>query len=133
MLSDKIKRENKILSVCERSRDFHVGDTFKKVIFADEDHRIKASGGVCYCGVISDDEVLFRSADGSVYFSICGGWGERHGILYGLEMGIFFDFGHPTTEETILSECEDSLGTYHTWGGAMHVYLTVVGMLRLAG
>ena len=120
MLSNKLKRERKIVSICEESRDFHVGDTFKKVVFADDDdEQIKTNIGIYYCGKVSGDEALFRTGDGRVYFSICNGWGEKDGILYGLEQGFFFDFGHSTTEETTLTECKNSLGTYSTWGGAM--------------
>lgn len=120
MLSNKLKKERKIVSICEESRDFHVDDTFKKVVFADDDdEQVKTTAGISYCGRVSGDEALFRTGDGRVYFSICDGWGEKDGILYGLEQGIFFDFGHPTTEDTILAECEKGLGTYSTWGGAM--------------
>ena len=120
MLSSKIKRERTIVSICEESREFLVGDTFKKVVFAEgDDEKVKKSAGIRYCGKVSEEEALFRTGDGRVYFSVRDGWGEKDGVLYGLEQGLFFDFGHATTEETILSECESSLGTYSTWGGAM--------------
>ncbi len=128
MLSNKLKKERKIVSVCEESRDFHIGDTFKKVVFANDDEQVKTNTGISYCGKVSSNEALFRTGDGRVYFSICEGWGEKEGILYGLEQGIFFDFGHATTEESILSECEKGLGTYSTWGGAM-AYQSMKGTL----
>lgn len=47
------------------------------------------------CAKISDNEILFRSKDGQYYFSLCDGWGEENGTLYGLKLGIFHDFKHP--------------------------------------
>jgi hypothetical protein len=59
-------------------------------------------------------------SDGQVYFSIADGWGVKDGVLYGLALGtIYFDFGHPTTPETIAQECSKSCGTYRSFAGAM--------------
>ena len=71
------------------------------------------------CGSISDDEILFRTADGSYYFSLLDGWGFCDGILYGITLGFEYDFKRPTTPETIIAECEADRGTYNSWAGAL--------------
>ena len=121
MLSNSIIRKNRIYSICERSGDILTGDTFQDVRLAENDQfeSIPADAVVICCGKIEDDELLFRTVDGRYYFSLRDGWGSEDGVLYGLSQGIFFDFRHPTTDETILSECQSNLGTYHTWGGDM--------------
>ena len=66
--------------------------------------------------------MLFRSLDERYYFSLRNGWGVKDSTLYGLEVGLYFDFGHPTTQESLSDECENALGSYHTWGGALAYY-----------
>ena len=120
MLSQKIIRLNRIYSICEKSKEITMGDTFTNVRFADSDNYIiHGETSIVCCGNISEDEMLFRSEDGRYYFSVCYGWGEEDGVLYGIERGMFFDFGHPTSDETILAECEKALGEYHSWAGAI--------------
>ena len=117
MLSTKMKNKNRIISICENSDEIKVGDIFDGAEFADESEGIKTK--IVFCGKISEEELLFRSLSGRFYFSISDGWGEKNGILYGIKKGFLFDFGHPTTEENITFECEQSLGTYHSSVGAM--------------
>ena len=120
MLSQKLLAKSHTYAVCGRSGDIEVGDTFIDVRFADAGPSRDVSGiAVVCCGKVSDDEMLFRSEDGRYYFSVSDGWGEEDGVLYGISRGLFFDFGHPTSEETILAECESALGEYHSWAGAM--------------
>ena len=140
MLSNSLVRKNQIYTICERSGDIHAGDTFLGVHLADQDDfpSIPEKTSIVCCGKIKDDELLFRTVDGRFYFSLRDGWGCEDGTLYGLSRGLFFDFGHPTTDETILSECESHLGTYHTWGGAMayqarkHTLDTIAALVKKA-
>ena len=125
MLSNKLKRENKIYSVCKKSGSITVGQTFKGIRLANEDgmedySALTHANTVC-CGKASGDELLFRTEDGRYYFSVCDGWGEENGVLYGIELGIFYDFGHPTSAESIPTECRTALEscTYNSWAGAM--------------
>lgn len=120
MLSQELLAKIHTYTVCERSGEIEVGDTFISVRFADVAPSCDVSGiAVVCCGKVSDDELLFRSEDGQYYFSVRDGWGEKDGVLYGISRGIFFDFGHPTSDETILAECESALGEYHSWAGAL--------------
>ena len=137
MLSQKLLAKIHTYAVCERSGDIEVGDTFIDVRFADVGPSCDVSGiAVVCCGKVYDDELLFRSEDGQYYFSVRDGWGEENRVLYGISRGIFFDFGHPTSEETILAECENALGEYHSWAGAMAhqskkwTLETIVGVMR---
>ncbi len=121
MLSNSLIWKSRVYSICARSGEILTGDTFKGVRLADNDRfdSLPADAVVICCGKIKDDELLFRTVDGRYYFSLCDGCGSESGVLYGLSRGFLFDFKHPTTNETILSECQSNLGTYHTWAGAM--------------
>ena len=120
MLSQKIIRARQIYAVCESSKEIKPGDVFKDVKFIDQNEEIlPGQCRIICCGEISKDEMLFRSSDGRFYFSIKDGWGAESDILYGITKGLYFDFQHPTTDQTILSECESHLGTYKSWAGAM--------------
>ena len=125
MLSNKLKMEGKIYSVCKKSGSITAGQTLKGIRLADEDgmedySALTYANTVC-CGKVSGDEILFRTEDGRYYFSVCDGWGEENGVLYGIELGIFYDFGHPTSVENIPTECRIALEscTYNSWAGAM--------------
>ena len=125
MLSNKLKRKDKIYSVSKKSGNIAAGQTFKGIRLADEDgmedySALTHANTVC-CGNVSGDELLFRTEDGRYYFSVCDGWGEENGVLYGIELGIFYDFGHPTSAESIPTECRTALEscTYNSWAGAM--------------
>ena len=134
----KASRKKHVYEVCERSGDINPGETYSGVRLGewDESFFIPADVKVVCCGRVNDSELLFRTENGSYYFSICDGWGEEEGILYGLRRGIFYDFQHPTTEDTIIAECEANRGTYHTWGGAMlyharkHTLDTIVSVIK---
>ena len=119
MLSQKIIRKKHIYSICEKSAEINPNDVFKKVIIADsnKDCIIPDEVGIECCGNVNDEEMLFRSSDGRYYFSLKDGWGTESGVLYGITRGLYFDFQHPTTDQTILSEC--LTGHYRSWSGAM--------------
>ena len=120
MLSQKLTEKIRIYKICERSGDIEVGDTFTGVRAAEPSQYRDIIGiDVVCCGKVSEDELLFRAEDGRFYFSVKDGWGEEDGVLYVIKRGLFFDFEHPTSDETILAECEKALGEYHSWAGAM--------------
>ena len=121
MLSKSLVWKNHVYSICEKSEDILPGATFSGVHLADHEEFDAIPKGVIIvcCGKISNHELLFRTEDGRYYFSLREGWGEKDGVLYGLGQGIFYDFKHATTPDTILAECDAAVGTYHTWGGAM--------------
>lgn len=129
MLSKTITEKTRIYAVCESSGDILPGETFRGIHLAERDDRLPSAlirAKLICCGNISDDELLFRSEDGRYYFSVCDGWGTKNGALYGLEVGIFHDFQHPTTVETIQAECEATIETYrnrvHSFNTAMLHY-----------
>ena len=119
MLSQKIIRKKRIYSICEKSAEINPNDVFKKVILAESNENRMIPDEVCIvcCGKVNDEEMLFRSSDGRCYFSVKDGWGEESGILYGISEGLYFDFQHPTTDQTILSE--RLTGYYRSYSGAM--------------
>ena len=122
MLSKSILWQKRVTSICERSGDILPGARFNGARLADSwDYDfIPAGETVICCGKIRTDELLFRTEDGRYYFSLCDGWGEEEGVLYGLRRGIFHDFKHPTTSDTILAECDAAVaGKYNSWSGAM--------------
>ena len=121
MLTQSNLRKKHIYTVCEKSGDILQGAVFKGVRLADRDTSVSVppDATIVCCGKLSEDEMLFRTEDGRYYFSLCDGWGEEDGVLYGLSQGMCFDFKHPTAAENILAECDAALGTYCTWGGAM--------------
>ena len=121
MLSKAITEKKRIYAICEKSGDIRADAVFHGVRIADPTtfDRIPERSAVICCGSISDSELLFRTEDGRCYFSVCDGWGEEDGVLYGLHTGLFYDFGHPTTVETIFDECEANVGTYTTFVGCM--------------
>ena len=137
MLSPDAIERKRIYEICEVSGEIKPGDTFKYCIIADELYYSPPSnGGVVCCGCISDEEILFRTADGSYYFSLLDGWGSCDGILYGLTLGFEYDFKRPTTPETIIAECEADRGTYNSWAGAMswkhrgHVLYIIIAVMK---
>lgn len=121
MVSKNITEKIRIYDICKNSGDIRPDETFRGIIIAHQGSfdTISTNTKIVCCGKVSDNELLLRTEDGRYYFSIYDGWGEEHGILYGLRFGIFFDFKHPTTTDIILAECEANIGSYRTWGGAM--------------
>ena len=129
MRSKSITQHNRVTAVCADSGDIRPGETFQGVVMAQRDDRLASlpvRALIVCCGKISDEELLFRTGDGRFYFSICDGWGSRDGVLYGLQTGLFHDFQHPTTAETIPAECEAALDAYrnrvHSFNTAMMHY-----------
>ncbi|MCH5183077.1 MAG: hypothetical protein J1E00_02785 [Oscillospiraceae bacterium] len=123
MLSNPIAETNRIYAICENSGDILPGDAFHGLFLAERDDRLPSgltrSRMIC-CGTIRDDELLFRTEDGRCYFSIRGGWGSRNGELYGLRVGLFHDFRHPTTAETVPAEAAATLEAYLARSRSFH-------------
>lgn len=121
MLSNSLDFKKRVYSICEKSGDIVSGAVLSGVIFAVSNsfNSIPAEMKIICCGKVSESELLFRTENGQYYFSVCDGWGENNGILYGIRQGIYYNFDHSTTTDTIASECDEVLGTYHSWGGAL--------------
>lgn len=121
MLSNSLDFKKRIYSICEKSGEIVSGEVLSGVIFAEPNsfHSIPTGIKIICCGKVSESELLFRTENGQYYFSVCDGWGENNGILYGIRQGIYYNFNYPTTVDTITSECDAVLGTYHSWGGAL--------------
>ena len=119
MLSHTLSKQVKIFEICRKSPKIRPGDTFSGVIVSDDDLDFNFKTTVICCGKINRDEMLFKTEDGRYYFSLTGGWGTEKGILYGIETEFCFDFKHPTDPSALEQECQNALGTYSTWGGAM--------------
>ena len=121
MIARKILQEQNTISICAESVQIQPGDRFAGV--SDDALLQKTNGAVLTdvlcCGAVNEDEMLFSAESGRYYFSFRNGWGVKDMILYGLELGLFFDFGHPTTKDNISEECRRCYGSYSTWGGAM--------------
>ena len=123
MISDAILRKNRITDICERSREISPGSLFDSVEFAEDPLRfaVPASEKVVCVGSVSDDETLFRTADGRYRFSSVGGCGSKDGRLYCVALGFFYDFGHPTDDVSIVDECSAIIRNtyYHSACGAL--------------
>ena len=79
VLSQNINKKDKEYSVCKSSGEIAPGEVFKGVAFADEDEEkdIPAETGIVCCGKVSENEMLFRTGDGRMYFPIYDGWGRK--------------------------------------------------------
>ena len=121
-IKELIRERNRIYEICENSDEIIPGDTFKGLVTIEDITHVMTpmpKEKLICCGRISDDEMLFRTDDGRWYFSIRDGWGTFDNKLYGLRVGMRYNFKHPTTHETIIDECEAARGTYNSWAGAM--------------
>lgn len=112
MLTNSIKEKEYIYSVCRTTGDIACGEAFENIKIADDedmkfysDNPFQKKKFIC-CGNRDDNEKLFRTEDGQLYFGIKGGWRSEGGTLYGIRCGIYYDFGHPTTFESALAECD---------------------------
>lgn len=121
MLSQNINKKDKVYSVCKNSGEIAPGEVFRGVAFADEheEKNIPTETGIVCCGKVSENEMLFRTGDGRVYFPVYDGWGKEDGVLYGLKRGFAVDFGHPTDINGLVSECEAYAGAYASYAGAL--------------
>ncbi len=92
--------------ICRISEKVNPGDSFDGCIVSSEDSALpqKDEKIIC-CGKISDDEMMFRTEDGRLFFSLQGNWGCRDGILYGTYFSVMHDFKRPTKPENIVDEC----------------------------
>ena len=117
MLAYEIKKKEIIYTVCRNTEDINYGEVFDIIQLAD-DTNLDFNTPVICCGNLDEKEKLFRTVDGRYYFGLRDGWGAEDRTLYGIRLGIIYDFGHPTTLESALSEC-DKKGTYSSFGGAI--------------
>lgn len=115
--------KNRILAVCERSREIAQGSLFDSVEFADRPFWLPAlaANKIICVGPVSEEETLFRTADGRYWFSSVSGCGSEDDSLYCVADGFFFDFGHPTDDANIVDECSEIIRKtdYHSACGAL--------------
>ena len=121
MLSKEFERKIRIFGICERSGDILPGTVFRAAELAERDpaFRLPPAASVVCCGAVSESELLFRTGDGGLYFSLRDGWGGEDGVLYGIRVGFHYDFGHPAAEEEIIAECAQPLRGMRSFGGTM--------------
>lgn len=134
MLSPTIIRKRQILDICENSRDLFPGDKFQNIKIAETDDfvHLPLNTTIVCVGPLDANEMLFSAGDGRYYFTVIDGWGEKNNVLYGLEFGDYYDFKHPTTTESAITELEMQVKpTFTTWGGAMKYYATVSGKKKM--
>lgn len=122
MLSPALSRKNHIISVCVTGGDILPGTVFEaaEIAFPDDRMQIPFSEAIVCIGKRSDSEMLFSAANGRYFFTVADGWGAEDRVLYGLKIGVCFDFNHPTTVDSAIAQLEQNVKpTYTTWGGAM--------------
>lgn len=134
MLSNSLDFKKRVYSICEKSGDIVSGEVLSGVLFAESNsfNSIPAEMKIICRGKVTESELLFCTENGQYYFSVCDGWGENNGILYGIRQGIYYNFDHPTTVDTITFECDAALGTYHSWGGSLayHARKNTLNIIR---
>ena len=97
------------------------GDRFTDVVNDDLLRKVdgaKLTGILCF-GPVNENEMLFCAEDGRYYFSFRNGWGVKDNTLYGLDLGLAFDYKHSTEVKNIAEECRRHYGSYSTWAGAV--------------
>lgn len=121
MIAKKFLLEQNTIRICAESEPIRPGDRFAGVSNAALLQKVNGAilTDILCCGTVNEDEMLFSAESGRYYFSFRNGWGVKDMKLYGMELGLFFDFKHPTTNENISEECMRNYGSYSTWGGAM--------------
>ena len=121
MISFKEIKKMAVLEICRDSDEIHIGDTFYSCVLAEDGcySPPPADGIIICCGRITENEMLFCTEDGRIFFSLRDYWGKRDGILYGKESVSYCDFKRSTVPENIVEECEAERGTYNSWAGAL--------------
>ena len=124
MLTNSIKEKEYIYSVCRTTGDIACGEVFETIKIEDDgeirfypDNPFQKTKIIC-CGNLDDSEKLFKTEDGQYYFGIKDGWGSEDGTLYGIRCSLYYNFGHPTTFESALAEC-DIKHSPTCWASAM--------------
>lgn len=92
MLTGAFAEQLRVFAICANSGEVKRGDRFDSVTFADGSERIS---NTVVCAGVKDDELILRSEDMRVWFSLRLGWGASGGALYGIEKGFYCDFGRP--------------------------------------
>ncbi len=107
MLTEKTAMKNSIENVCAESGDVAPGERFRSAVTAEDLSfpEIPGEAEIVCCGKVSGDEMLFRTEDGRIYFSVRDGWGGKDGILYGMTPGFRFDLGCTTNRKTLQARC----------------------------
>lgn len=119
MLSEKIKKKQKVYSVCGRNDAVKAGDVFDGAVFAEDPVPPSAAFGsrVYIYGRIAEDELLASADSQRYFFSLKDGWGAEGNRLFAIKLGFLIDFGHPMTREDMRALANKPLnrkGTYAT-------------------
>ena len=121
MISYKEMKKMTVFEICLNSEEIKAGDTFNGCVLAvDGCYSPPPNDGIIICcGRITENEMLFCTEDGRIFFSLRDYWGKRDGILYGKESVSYYDFKRSTLPENIVEECEAERGTYNSWACAL--------------
>ena len=118
MLSETMKLEEKIISICKHDKTFlRKGSTFDKItVLKSGFYGSMLCGPVTFLGHTDSYEILFSSGNGRYYFTVRDGWGVEDNCLYALSIGaIKRDFKKPVSIEEIEHEVnnpEEPKSTY---------------------
>lgn len=118
MLSETMKLEEKIISICKHDKTFlRKGSTFDKItVLKSGFYGSMLCGPVTFLGHTDSYEMLFSSGNGRYYFTVRDGWGVEDNCLYALSIGaIKRDFKKPVSIEEIEHEVnnpEEPKSTY---------------------
>ena len=101
MLSEKIKKKQKVYSVCGRNNAVKTGDVFDGGVFAEDPVLPSAvfDSRIYIHGRIAQDELLASAGNQRYFFSLKDGWGAEGSCLFAIKLGFLTDFGHPMTRE----------------------------------
>ena len=118
MLSETMKLEEKIISICKNDKTFlKKGSTFDKItVLKSGFYGSMLCGPVTFLGHTDSYEMLFSSGNGRYYFTVRDGWGVEDNCFYALSIGaIKRDFKTAVTIEEIEHEInnpEEPKSTY---------------------
>ena len=101
MLSEKIKKKQKVYSVCGRNNAVKTGDVFDGIVFAEDPVLPSAvfDSRIYIHGHIVQDELLASAGSQRYFFSLKDGWGTEGNRLFAIKLGFLKDFCHPMTRE----------------------------------
>ena len=100
----KIENSLEVCHVCRQKVSVNTGDVFYGVHFSKKLDWPKfdfSKQKVCVLGIVYEHELLVSTKEQRYFFTLRDGWGVKDGYLYGMELGMFIDFGHSVTREEI--------------------------------
>ena len=127
MVANHIQKKYEVFTNCREHRNPRRGELFRRFETAEgttSADMIPGKRQICCVGPVDESSILFRTVDGRYYFALEDGWGVKGDTLYGLELGMHFDFGHPTKREDLAEECNRVVENCHpnSWAAAMRCH-----------